>query len=103
MKLSAYLLIFYLMVACVSSEPPEFGLDNVWISKIFADTMWKWAANSTLNTECTRQSRIYLDHLDNNTHWAIRSKFYILFVLSNPKTFLDTIIILPKWPKSFRY
>ncbi|KAI5724799.1 hypothetical protein M8J77_007310 [Diaphorina citri] len=34
--------------------------------------MWRWAANSTLNTECTRQSRIYLDHLDNNTHWAIR-------------------------------
>lgn len=56
-------------------DKSKTGLDNVWIAKIFSNVMWNFAANSSLNSECAHQGLLYRQHLENNTHWAIRSKF----------------------------
>lgn len=56
-------------------DKSKAGLDNVWIAKIFSNVMWNFAANSSLNSECAHQGLLYRQHLENNTHWAIRSKF----------------------------
>ncbi|KAI5724148.1 hypothetical protein M8J76_016078 [Diaphorina citri] len=68
--LAVCLCVFSNNVLSTSQQPS--GLDNLWVSKIFSDTMWTFAPHSALNSECTQQGRTYLEHLSNNTHWAIR-------------------------------
>ncbi|KAL1462519.1 hypothetical protein WDU94_014348 [Cyamophila willieti] len=34
--------------------------------------MWTYAPYSSVNSECTRHGELYLQHLMNNSHWAVR-------------------------------
>lgn len=47
-------------------------LRDVWIGKIFSDSMWTFVPRSESNEACTLQGRQYGEQLMNNTHWAVR-------------------------------
>lgn len=79
--------ILMILATLLSTSQGQRKGGNVWINKLFFDRMVDFVPESAGNPKCNSQSSLYLEHLSNNSLWAVRSKstflktFYLLLLL----------------------
>ncbi len=61
---------------------PEYGgTDQKWITQLFLEAESHFRMDATVSEDCRSDFQLYRNHLQNQSEWAVRSKFRAKLVL----------------------
>lgn len=59
-------------------QPDSSPRQRKWVTQLFMEAADKFDMNANVSAECKRDFELYKKHLQNQTVWAVRSKYCIV-------------------------
>lgn len=71
--------------------------ERKWISQLFYDAEMAFGIHSNASADCRRDFNTYLQHLNNQSIWAVRSKFLKIFFSTVLQWCISRSVVLFWW------